>query len=331
MTTGAWIRGEFLDVYPYMNWIFLLTQEGDLLYSRTESLIKEEILHNNLFRQNLANNSKYSQTDDLIELPLTKFKKIAKVADKFSFSDLRFFYSNIFCGSNQGLQFLSFDTDTEKVCNDVVLTDAPISSISAKYMTVFASSLEGGVTTLFGVRSGGYSRIGNAGPETTRVGVSDRNIHYYLGGADLQLANYTRSKPSNREQRSVDEGDREEINAIGEVESFECNDFERPPEFIFNSNDGIYFKIKKTLHYYKISSEKWFAFPLDVDGRLIKAHLLWGKNCYEFLHGLYMVNGKDLTLLLEGECISSRGYANSINYRDTISAVTDDGAYLFKV
>lgn len=331
MPNGTFIEGKFLDIYPYMNWVFLLTQEGDLLYSRTENLINEDKHHNYLFRQSQSTHSKPKQTNNLIHIQLSKFKKIAKIADKFSFSDLRFFYSNIFCGSNRGLEFLPFNTETEEVHKGSVLTDAPISSISAKYMTVFASSLESSVTTLFGVKAGGYSKIGNTGPEATRIGISDKNIHYYLGSTDLQLAHYTRSKPSKKDKKITEKDDNEEISAIGETEPFDFNNFEYQPEFVFNSNDGIYLKTKKTIHYYKISTDKWFKFPIDVDGRLIKAHLLFGKTCYEFLHGLYVQSNNEIIPLLKEECISSRGYTNSVNYRDTISAVTDNGAYLFKI
>lgn len=46
--------------------------------------------------------------------------------------------------------------------------------------------------------------------------------------------------------------------------------------------------------------------------------------------GLYVSERQVVTKLLKGECVFSRGYANSVNYKNSVSAVNDDGAYVFK-
>ncbi len=39
------IPGKFLDIYPYMDWLFLLCQDGDLLVARTENLVEQRDTH----------------------------------------------------------------------------------------------------------------------------------------------------------------------------------------------------------------------------------------------------------------------------------------------
>lgn len=336
MTIKIYIKGDFLDIYPYMNWIFLLTQDGDLLSCRTEQLIENQELHNHLFRQGLTTKEKTNKpTNETVTLRTDKFKKIAKIADKYSFSDLRFFYSNIICGSNKGLQFIPFDTKTEKTEKEQKITDAPISSISAKFKTIFASSFEAKLTTLYGVREGNYSKIKTNGPETTRVGISNKQIHYYSGASNLQLALYTKTKSESKTISKAEENEAEQISAIGDAEPFHIENIKElkntKPDFVFNSNNGLYLKLKNKLYYYKDGTEEPFIFNINNNGKLIKAHLLAGKKCYEFLDGLYLEDGNKIINILPEECISSRGYQNSINYKDMISAVSDNGAYLFRI
>jgi len=95
MAISIFIAGDFLDIYPYMNWIFLLNYDGDLFVSRTEKIIDNKNLHDYLFRQNKLTNEQFTD-NTTIDVSIEKFSKIAKIADKYSFSDLKFFYSNIF-------------------------------------------------------------------------------------------------------------------------------------------------------------------------------------------------------------------------------------------
>ncbi|WP_208281759.1 hypothetical protein [Massilia oculi] len=329
MATKIYIRGEFLDVYPYMDWLFLLSQEGDLLLAKTEDLIADESLHDFMFRQHKMLPGNFEEPKSEIELTLAKFSKLAKLPDKFSFSDLRFFYANIICGSTEGLKFLSFNTETCQIAVDKKITDAPINSISAKYMTVFASSLEAGVTTLFGVSAGKFSKTTQGGPETSRVGVSDSNIYYYLGRSDVQYSHYIRSKPSIEGFTLRDEDDKEEISKIYEANPYSLANLE--PDFVFNANNGVYFKVKKQLFYLKDGNPQMYEFPLDIESKLIRAHLFAGKKCFEFMNGLYLSERNNIFTLLDGECITSRGYSNSVNYKNTVSAVNDDGAFLFRI
>jgi len=70
---------------------------------------------------------------------------------------------------------------------------------------------------------------------------------------------------------------------------------------------------------------------LNIDGKLIKAHIIGDKKCYESMRGLYLEQRYKISTLLEGECTTSRGYSNAPNFKSSISAVNDDGAYLFRV
>lgn len=329
MATKVYIRGEFLDAYPYMDWLFLLSQNGDLLFARTEELIEDENLHDFIFRQQKVLPGNFKEPNYDVELTLENFSKIAKISDKFSFTDLRFFYANIICGSTEGLNFLSFNTETGKIAVERKITDTPINSISAKYMTVFASSLEAGVTTLFGVSAGNFSRAVSGGPETSRVGISDSNIFYYLGRSDVQYANYTRSRPVSGGFTPRDEDDKEEIKNISEATPYPLANLE--PDFVFNANGGVYFKVKKRLFYLKDGNPKIYEFPLEIESKLIRPHLFAGKKCFEFMNGIYISERNDISVLLSGECITSRGYSNSVNYKNTLSAVNDDGAFLFRI
>ena len=329
MKTTVYIRGDFLDIYPYMNWIFLLTQEGDLLYARTEQLVENTSIHDFMFRQNRVLPKDFSDPVTHIELNLSNFSKIAKISDKFTFSDLRFFYSNIICGSTDGLEFLTFDTSGCKITKNKKITDAPINSIAAKYMTVFASSLEAGVTTLFGVDTGTYSSTSLSGPQTSRVGISDKSIFYYSGRTDVQYASYVKSKSEDKKFTLRDEDDKECINDIGEVVSYNLEN--EDSDFVFNANGGIYFKVKNRLYYRKDSDGALHDFPLDIHSKIIKAHLFAGKKCFEFINGLYISERNKTSMLLPGECITTRGYVNSINYKETVGAVNDDGAFLFRI
>lgn len=329
MTTGVHFAGEFLDVYPYMNWIFLLNQEGDLLFSRTDELISDnQALHDALFRQAKTAAVPRAERDyGLIEISTKHFRRLTRLADKSKFCDLRFFYSNIFCGSEDGLQFLSFDALGEQVVEERKLTDAPIASLAAKFMTVFAASLEQPVTTLFDVSSGRYSRIALTGSTATRVGISDTTVNYYFGSKDLSLSDYSRSKVE-RNAENAAESDLEKIDAINDSRDYggSVDDV----DFIFNSNQGIFLLKGQRLEYHK-NSGTVYTFELGFNGRLIRAHNLVGLRCYEFLEGLYVGEKRGVRRLLEGECISTRGYANSVNFRNSVSAVNESGAYIFRL
>jgi len=329
MTAGVHFAGEFLDVYPYMSWIFLLNQEGDLLYCRTDELIGDnQAAHDALFRQARTESVPRVERDyGLIELPTKSFRRLARLADKSKFCDLRFFYSNIFCGSEDGLQFLSFDASSEQVVEERKLTDAPIASLAAKFMTVFAASLEQRVTTLFDVSSGGYSRIALTGSTATRVGISDTTVNYYFGSKELSLSGYSRSRVE-QSAESTAESDLEKIDAINESLDYDGNVDD--VDFIFNSNRGI-FLVKGERLEYRMNNGNVHTFDLGFNGKLIRAHSFAGLRCYEFLEGLYVTEGRGVRRLLEGECISSRGYANSVNYRNSVSAVNDSGAYIFRL
>ena len=327
MKFGVHFEGDFLDIYPYMDWIFLLNQEGDLLYRRTDELISNnQALHDALFRQARVGSSS-AHGSELIELSTQKFRKLARLADESKFCDLRFFYSNIFCGSEDGLQFLSFDSSTEQVVREEKLTDAPIASLAAKFMTVFAASLEQRVTTLFDVSSGSYSRIALTGSTATRVGISDASVNYYFGSKDLSLASYSRSRVKQQEGNRS-EKDTEKIDVINE--SHEYGENIDDVDFIFNSNGGIFLVKGEKLEYKKNNGDV-HIFNLGFNGKLIRAHLFQGLKCYEFLEGLYVAEGNSVNQLLEGECISSRGYANSVNYKNSVSAVNESGAYIFRL
>lgn len=329
MTVNVHISGDFLDIYPYMNWIFLLTQEGDLLLARTEELITDKPLHDFLFRQSEEMNKNFAPPELSLEFGMGNFKKIAKISDMFSFADMRFFYSNIIYGANNGLYFSSFDTETSEVGQIQKITDAPISSISAKFMTVFGASLEAGVTTLYGVENGNYARSSEGGPLASRVGVSDDRIYYYFGSSNIEHAQYERSATQPENKWFPEEVERESIVDIKEVETYALGDLE--PDFIFNANGGVFLKKGKRLIYRKNGVIKPFEFPLDLEGKIIRAHLLAGKRCFESLTGLFSQERNELNTLLDGECINSRGYSNSKNYKNMIGAVNDSGAHLFKI
>lgn len=324
MAKKLFLRGDFLEIYPYMDWLFLVNHDGDLLVSRTENLVQDPILHDLFFRQNKQISNQWDEIE--IEISLEKFKKIAKVADKFSFSDLRFFYSNVLCASNNGLEFLSFDTKTEQITKKSKITDAPISSLAARYMTVFASSLEDTVTTMFGVKAGEYSHLEKTGVEASRVGVSSKQIHFYLGATNLSISKYEKKVLDNDE--ISEEDDRE---MIGEIEDARPYKFgQDSPDFVFNSNEGIYMKFGNEIRYRR-EGKKPFTFELGKNGKLVRAHLYRGGVTYEFLDGLFLHSGEKWSTLLKGECISTRGYANSVNYQKSITATNDEGAYYFLV
>ncbi|RIY41117.1 hypothetical protein [Neopusillimonas maritima] len=323
MIGKIFIEGDYLEIYPYMNWLFLLNHEGDLLVSRTEQLIDDSVLHDYFFRQG-KNIVSPPPRETVVSIDPRKFKKIAKIADQYSFSDLRFFYSNILCGSNDGLQFLAFDTATETITKEMKVTDTPISSIAARYMTVFAASLEDSVTTLFGVKAGEYAHIRKTGSQASRVGVSFKRIHFYAGAVDLHVSTYERSPV---EADVGDEKDREEINRIDEARPYAFG--QEVPDFVFNSNNGIYLKFGAELRYRKDDSLEPFIFPLGNSGKLISAHLHMGATTFEFLDGLFCRIKNSWMPLLEGECISTRGYSNSVNYQKTVTAVNERGAHYF--
>lgn len=329
MAVNAHISGDFLDIYPYMNWIFLLTQEGDLLLARTEELISDKPLHDFLFRQSEEADQNFTPPELSLEFGIDSFKKIAKIADMFSFADMRFFYSNIIYGANNGLYFSSFDTRASEVSQIRKITDAPISSISAKFMTVFGASLEAGVTTLYGVENGNYARSSEGGPLASRVGVSDDRIYYYFGSSNIEHAQYERSIAQSENEWFAEEVERESIVDIKEVEPYSLGDLE--PDFVFNANGGVFLKKGKRLIYRKNGVIKPFEFSLDIEGKIIRAHLLAGKRCFESLTGLFSQERNQLNILLDGECINSRGYSNSKNFKNMIGAVNDSGAHLFKI
>lgn len=330
MNLGVHFEGSFLDVYPYMDWVFLLAQDGDLLFCRTDELIPDnKVLHDAMFRQAAMNSP--SSADELnvgtIKLSTKKFRKLAKLPDGSKFCDLRFFYSNIFCGSEDGLQFLSFDTSTEKVVREEKVTDAPIASLTAKFMTVFAASLEDRVTTLFNVSAGGYAKKALTGSTATRIGVSDASVNYYFGPRDLSLAAYSRSKVESDNQ-NVQERDAEKIDLIGDAQEYSGDMHD--VDFVFNSNGGLYF-VRGTKLEYRMNNGSTHFFNIGLNGKLIRAHLFRGLQCFEFIEGLYVVERNGLKPLLEGECISSRGYANSTNFKNSVSAVNESGAYIFRI
>lgn len=329
MRVGVYFKGDFLDVYPYMDWIFLLNHDGDLLYCRTERLISEnKALHDFLFRQARPQQEGFVKCGaEILELSTEGFKKLTRLADKTKFCDLRFFYSNIFCGSEEGLQFIGFDASREKISSEQKLTDAPIASLAAKFMTVFAASLEEKVTTLFNVRENGYSKMALTGSTATRVGISDASINYYFGSKDLSLASYARSKVDQQDcHRS--EQDLEKIDTISDPLDFEKNTDD--VDFIFNSNGGIYL-VKGEVLEYQMNNGQIHTFNLGFEGKIIRAHLFPGAKCFEFIEGLYYSSKNNIEQLLEGECISSRGYANSVNYKNSVSATNESGAYIFRL
>jgi hypothetical protein len=327
MINRLYIPGDFLDIYPYMNWLFLLCQDGDLLVARTEKLIEHRETHDALFRQATVPSLKSDVFLD-IELNLEPFRKIATLADQFTFSDLRFFYSNILCGSNDGLHFISFDKNNEKIEKVEKITDAPIASLAAKYMTVFAASLEDTVTTLFGVQEGRFSSIGKTGSESSRIGISNDRIHYYMGAVDLSVAEYEREKV---DLDGSDEKEKEAINNIDDARQYEYGSLE--PDFVYNSNNGIFFKFGNQLQYnYKKNNVDNIArFDIGSSGKLIRAHLHNGATSFEFLEGLYFHRNEVWTELLSGECIGSRGYSNSKNFQNTVTAVNENGAFFFVI
>lgn len=329
MSIGVVFKGEFIDVYPYMNWIFLVNQEGDLLQCRTELLVEGDTdLHDALFRQKKAEIAGIGNIPKgIIELSTEKFKKLGKIADKSKFCDLRFFYSNIFCGSEDGLDFIYFDTHSEEACNYRKVTDVPIASIAAKFMTVFAASVEANVTTLFDVSAGVFSKPALTGSVATRVSISDSSVNYYFGRTDLKLAGYEKSRLENGSHRKTEQ-DREKIDSIEDAHDF-SGDLSGV-DYVFNSNKGIYFVRGNALEY-RMNNGRVHEFPFGFDGKLVRAHLIPGGKCFEFMEGIYCVTSDGNEELLRGECISSRGYANSINFNNSVSAVNESGAYIFKL
>ena len=330
MNLSVHFEGSFLDIYPYMDWVFLLAEDGDLLFCRTDELVpNDKVLHDAIFRQSSmsATWQLAKLTVGTISLSTKKFKKLAKLADGSKFCDLRFFYSNIFCGSEDGLQFLSFDTSTEKVVSEEKITDAPIASLTAKFMTVFAASLEDKVTTLFNVSAGGYAKKALTGSTATRIGVSDGNINYYFGSKDLSLAAYSRSRVEGV-NTFIQERDNEKIDEIGDAQEYDGD--MHGVDFIFNSNGGLYF-VKGSNIEYRMNNGSKHYFDIGRSGKLIRAHLFQEIKCFEFIEGLYAVDGNGPRQLIEGECISSRGYVNSKNYKNSVSAVNEAGAYIFRI
>lgn len=327
MSIGILIKGDYLDVYPYMDWLFLLNHDGDLLMRKTHDIISDPLLFDYLFRQEVETDPTLITADEIIEINPEKFRRIATLADRYSYCDMRFFYSNLICASEQGLDFIPFETRSQTVGESQRLTDAPICSIAAKYMTVFAPSLEDSVTTLYGVEAGGFGSLGQSGSEATRVGVATDQIHYYTGGTDLQSAKYTRKIRESSAGNELGESEREQIDGIFNAEPQEVGE---EVDFVFNSNGGLWFKRGKGLEYVKSNGQR-HEFTLNVDGKVIKVHTLPGSMCFEFLEGMYVRAGKEFFRLLEGECISSRGYANSVHFKNSVSAVTSEGAFLFRI
>lgn len=329
MAVGVHFEGDFLDVYPYMDWIFLLNHDGDLLYSRTDTLLDQDVhFHDFMFRQS-ANKLRLGwkkPSDLIVNIPTSGFKRLTSVADKNSFCDLRFFYSKIFCGSEDGLEWISFDTKSEEAGKANKVSDAPISSIAAKYMTVFAASLEEKVLTLFGVDEEGIQRTALTGQTASRVSVSNDTVNYYYGSRDLTIAPYAKSAAQGRDIHEEGELPKR-IDSIGDGVDFAGN--VEDIDFIFNSNDGLYFLRGNELEYKK-SDGSTYIFKVPFEGRPVRAHTLRGAKCIEFIEGL-MALGKTEELLLRGECISTRGYANSVNYKHCISATNEDGAFVFRL
>lgn len=327
MGAGVFIKGDFLDVYPYMDWLFLLNHEGDLLMQKTREIIEDPLLFDYLFRQEIRVDSAAAVPSEIIEVNPEKFEKIASLPDRYSFCDMRFFYSNLICASQEGLDFIPFETQSQTLGKVRRLTDAPICSIFAKYMTVFAPSLEDNVTTLYGVKAGDFDNQGQSGSEATRVGVATDQIHYYTGGTNLQSAKYTRKTQEPAAGIVNEESEREQIDAISEAKPQEVGE---EVDFVFNSNGGLWFKRGNGLEYVQSNGQR-HKFNLSVDGKVIKVHTLPGAMCFEFLEGMYVRIGNDFKRLLPGECISSRGYANSVHFKSSVSAVTSEGAFLFRI
>lgn len=330
MKFGVHFEGKFLDVYPYMDWVFLLAQDGDLLFCRTEELIpNDKILHDAIFRQSVDINSSSANkvNVEIINISTKKFKKLAKLSDSSTFCDLRFFYSNIFCGSEDGLRFLSFDTSKEEVVRDEKITDAPIASLTAKFMTVFAASLEERATTLFNVSAGSYSKVALTGSTATRIGVSETDINYYFGPKYVSRAAYSRSNVEMVKKKFQDY-EVEKIESICDAQEYDGD--MHGVDFVFNSNGGLYF-VKGNQLEYRMNNGKIHSFKIGSHGKLIRAHLFQGIKCFEFIEGLYVVEDNIFKPLLEGECISTRGYVNSTNFKNSVSAVNENGAFIFRV
>jgi len=226
------------------------------------------------------------------------------------------------------LQFITFDKENEKIANISKITDAPISSLAAKYMTVFAASLEDSVTTLFGVQEGCFSTIGKTGSESSRIGISNDRIHYYMGAVDLSVAEYEKSTV---EVNTDEEKEKEAINKIDDARPYEFGSIE--PDFVYNSNSGIFLKFGNQLQYnYKRNNVDNVArFNIGNSGKLIRAHLLNGATSFEFLEGLFFNRNEVWSELLSGECIGSRGYSNSKNFQNTVTAINEDGAFFFVI
>lgn len=328
MTTKITFQGNFLDIYPYMNWIFLINEDGDVLASRTEHLIDDQELHDFLFRQSFEKKQITPPSEIIINT--ATFKKVASAPNKFNFTDFKIFYSNLVFGANDGLFFSTFETNTEKTTKHHKITDVPISSIAAKFMTIFAASMESDTTTLMGVKTGEYDKKNEMGPAASRIGISNEQIHYYFGSKDIYSANFEKSKKSDN-NRSSTENEFEYIDKIGTAieNTTKPENANELPDYIFNSRDGIYFQIGNHLHYLKLSSKQWFKFPINIQSKIIKAHPIIGATCIESLDGLHLLKKDQVQTLINEECITSRTYTNSTNYCKTISASCDGSSFLF--